>query len=75
MNASGLLVYKCRRCGELNKRTHTPHCLMSLTFITGGLQQPKEWGPIEPKMTSFHVCDDKQLGVTDLIGAEMDETD
>lgn len=75
MNAGGVLVYKCRRCGELNKNTHTPHCLMSLTLITGGIPQPKEWGAIVPKIVSFHVCDDKNLGVTDLIGAEMDEAD
>lgn len=75
MKTGGVLVYKCRRCGELNKQTHTPNCLWSLAYMIGGLPQPKNWGPIEPTMISFHTCDDKHLGITDLIGAEMDETD
>lgn len=70
---SGLLVYKCRRCGEEVKDTHVPDSTLALLSILRGWDLPKEWGAIIPQTTDIHECKDKNLGVCDLIGCELDK--
>lgn len=66
----GLLVYKCRRCGELNKSMHSPEVDTTVIAALAGISCPPNSFVIEP--TSTHTCKDGSIGVTDLIGGEFD---
>jgi len=70
---SGYLIYKCRKCGGINKNIHVPDVINALTCITADLPLPKNWGAIIPKMTDIHCCSENELGVADLIGTEADK--
>ena len=64
------LIYKCRRCGKLCNSCSVPDGIMALVKIVNGLPTPKEWGAQAPGLVNIHNCDDGELGVSDLIGAE-----
>ena len=66
----GVLIYKCRRCGELSKNCHTPNCLITLVSLIHGYDTP--YPGIVPSITDIHNCKDGNMGVCDLIGSEYD---
>jgi hypothetical protein len=69
----GVLVYKCRMCGGLDKSTHVPACMTALICLVGGMDFPKTWFGRPGEKVTVHICKSGRLGVADLIGAEMDE--
>ena len=73
MSKDGFLVYKCRRCGELVRNTHTPDVDMAVILVVTGSEIPKDWGGVTPKTIGLHTCKDSNIGVTDLIGGEEDK--
>lgn len=72
MNSPGTIIYKCRRCGDLEKSTHVPNIDKAVILMIKGIEMPKDWGPLSPKMISIHSCADGNIGVCDLIGGERD---
>lgn len=62
MNKPGTIIYKCRRCGDLEKSTHVPNVDRAVTLMVNGIEMPKDWGPLHPKMTSIHSCKMGTLG-------------
>lgn len=73
MNDTGRLIYKCRRCGELDNSTGVPSGLGALIDIECNGRTRKEWGAISATMTNIYNCKDGGLGISDLIGFEGDE--
>ena len=70
---SGVLIYKCRMCGNLVKDTMVPDVDMAIMCILYDIPKPKEWKGVLPKMTSIHACDKDNTGVTDFVGGEKDK--
>jgi hypothetical protein len=70
---SGFLVYKCRKCGRLNKDTHVPNGTIALSCIVCDFDFPKDWGALKPGMTGVCNCSNGDLGITDLIGFEPEK--
>lgn len=68
----GLLIYKCRRCGKLNKNTHVPDGLMALSCLIISNRVPKGWGSAA-SVLDMCSCEDGNIGVSDLIGFEEDK--
>jgi len=68
----GLLEYKCRRCGKIDKSIHVPSVLQVLISVMNDYKLPKKWFGIPVTKTSIHQCDDEGAGVTDLIGGMCD---
>ena len=74
MDKGGYLIYKCRRCGELVKLVYVGkpgYALMCLLRDRSNLFK-------EPLLNTYnklehHQCKDGHLGVTDLIGCEIDK--
>lgn len=73
MIEKGRLVYKCRRCGKLNKNTQVPDGLYALNSILNKIPLPEEWGGFILTETDICSCDDGNLGISDLIGFEKDK--
>ena len=70
----GYLLYKCRRCMEIEASVHVPDALVALICIIENMPMPKEWfGCPAPKMLNLHACDAEYNGVADLIGIQKDE--
>lgn len=67
----GLLIYKCRRCGQETDTDHVPDLVMALVSICMNDKTPKEWGVALHSM-SVHWCSDGSLGVSDLQGGTFD---
>lgn len=67
----GILIYKCRRCGQEVKNIHAPDILTTVISAMMGTKTP--WGGIPVDKTDIHACSDGGVGVTDLIGAERDK--
>lgn len=74
-NKGGVLVYKCRRCRELNKNTHIPTGYGTATIISimQDIPIPQEIKGVPVSKFAFHDCEDGNLGVCDLIGFEYDK--
>lgn len=71
---AGILLYRCRRCGEIITGFHTPSCMVSL--IDAMLNKESSFGKgFQPKMFELHTCDDGHQGLCDLIGGKLDNTD
>ena len=70
---SGVLVYKCRRCGELSKHIMVPDVDMALVCIMNKITAPKKWNGNLPGILNMHTCGDGNTGITDLIGGEKDK--
>jgi hypothetical protein len=69
----GLIVYKCRRCGKENKSLHVPDATLALITLIHGWEFPKEWGCMIPALFDICHCDDGNMGVSDLIGVDLDK--
>jgi hypothetical protein len=72
MDKGATLIYKCRMCGELHKPIHTPKGHLTLMCVMYDWELPKEWFGVMPHKTNFHICNDGNIGVSDLIGCEFD---
>lgn len=61
-------IYKCRLCGECasEKRRFKLDDIMTQAF-----RNPQNIGM---PLTSFHVCNDKSIGITDFQGFEETES-
>jgi hypothetical protein len=68
----GLLVYRCRRCGRLDRSIHVPDLIKALVCLSSEFSLPDDWGPMKPNLTGLHHCPGGWLGVTDLIGGRPD---
>lgn len=72
MNKGGFLIYKCRRCGKLLNNTHAPDgVIVVLTLLNRG-NLDGLWGGMPVHLTDICFCDDRNIGVADLIGCEFD---
>jgi len=71
MNKNGTLVYKCRRCKKLVRNTEVPDVESAVILISMGQKLPEVWCGNEG-LTGFHNCKDGHMGITDLIGGELD---
>jgi hypothetical protein len=69
---SGVLLYKCRRCGKINKDTHTPDGIITIAYVMNDIPLPKEWGVQICGKTGMCNCGNENIGVSDLIGFERD---
>ena len=72
MSNSGYLIYKCRRCGELNKNCHVPDGTITLLSIMTKDLHLKDGSTYNPLKIEIHNCTDGNLGIADLIGFEYD---
>jgi hypothetical protein len=71
MKDGGLLEYKCRRCGAIDRSTHAPSVLAAVSLITVTGSTGKMPG-IPCSMLGAHQCPDGGIGVTDFIGGIPD---
>ena len=71
MNRPGILVYKCRRCGETFNGVHAPDAFVCLIHLMIGIKQPWSGNPVEKD--DIHRCNDGNLGIGDIIGAVEDK--
>lgn len=65
---SGMIEYKCRRCGAVYSSLHAPdlpQALLDAMFDTGG-------SGMRATMFDYHQCKDGNLGVSDLLGGVYD---
>jgi hypothetical protein len=72
MNQPGTLLYKCRRCGDIDRSLHSPNITMSVIIAMARIKDPTR-EPVKEWIT--HICPDGSLGVCDLIGAELDNVE
>jgi len=72
MSKSGVLQYKCRRCGKISENLHVPSVSMAVSCIVSNIPIPKAWGSIQIGMYDMHYCEDGGIGVCDLIGGIVD---
>lgn len=70
MNKNGTLIYKCRRCEKIVRNTEVPDIDGSVVLISKGKKLPEDWCGDEG-LTSFHTCNDGNMGITDCIGGEI----
>ena len=71
----GFLVYRCRRCDAEIKEIHVPQLQPAIAMILCGLEEmweKKKWGAVMPDKIEFHLCEDGNIGITDLFGGEFD---
>lgn len=73
----GVLIYRCRRCGEEVQNTHIPNLRLGVVSIAGNFWPADLWGGPAPRLVDLHVfCRDQfgvaGVGVTDLIGGQED---
>ena len=69
MPKRGILLYRCRRCGEIiefAEVSHLPAAMKAMT-LTGSARD--KVGRDQPIMRP-HTCHDGQVGLTDVIGGE-----
>ncbi len=67
---SGDLIYRCRRCGKLDRNTRVSDAWKTVSmaahpevFVQGFSKEPPT------SLTSLHRCEHGEIGVCDLIGA------
>lgn len=70
---SGVLIYKCRRCGKISRNTHIPNGIMGLSYALVGIKSKTTEGYELIGMNNICNCDDGNLGISDLIGFEKDK--
>lgn len=73
MNKGGFLIYKCRRCGKLNKNIHVPDGLIAISHLLVNGNLHGLWGGAIASLKDICSCNDGNIGVTDLIGCEFDK--
>lgn len=71
MSRGGFMVYKCRRCGLEFADSHVPDVLVAAISIMTSGRTPSSWGITMGERDS-HNCNDKQIGIADLVGFDKD---
>ena len=67
----GMIVYRCRRCGELDRSLSSPDITQTVISVIRDTPDPNASG-IRASLLSIHTCADGAIGVTDIAGAEID---
>ena len=66
-------LYKCRRCGEIDRSACSGENLAMTTTVDIVLGIPTTGIPL--RLVDMHICKDGNYGVTDFIGTEIVEVD
>jgi len=69
----GIILYRCRRCGSLDRTMSSPDVTQTLISVIHGTPDPNASGIIRAALMSIHSCSDGGLGVTDIAGAELND--
>lgn len=67
----GVIVYRCLRCGALDRSLHSPDILTTLVSVQTNTPDPAASG-FKAGRTGLHSCADGAMGVTEFIGAVPD---
>jgi len=67
----GIVLYLCRRCGQLDRSLSSPDVTQTLISVIHGTTDPNASG-LRAALMSIHSCLDGGIGVTDIAGAELD---
>ncbi len=67
----GRIVYRCRRCWQFDRSLSSPDITQTLLSVLDGTRDPNASG-IRASLRSIHICADGAIGVTDVVGAELD---
>lgn len=70
----GQLVYQCRRCNQTYLSAHVPDVNIAQAALVVEGKTPQKWGIVRSVVDS-HLCEDNNIGITDLIGIVKDSTD
>ena len=68
-NKEAQYLYKCRRCGKIDRSTSSGENLAMMQTINIVLCIPTKGIPLS--MISTHICKDGGYGVTDFIGVDI----
>lgn len=70
---SGTLIYRCRNCREKHTGAHVQDGTKVLTNLLTGEMQSVVIGRNVIRMRDTHKCENGAIGVSDLIGCELDK--
>ena len=59
LRKSGVLIYKCRRCGKIFEKGHVPDIYLAIICLIAGGMLPDHCSDICRKET-YHLCTDCQ---------------
>jgi len=68
----GTLEYKCRNCNKIDDSTHVPDIYRVLICLAHNIKLEPELNLANIGMTNIHLCDNGEIGITDLIGGRID---
>lgn len=74
MNKPAAILYRCRLCGADFSPVHSPDGPTVLRMILRGEKMPDGWFGVPPREAEVHDCGDRQLGIADLVGVQLDPT-
>lgn len=63
--------YKCRRCGKIESKQNCNDAC-AFKYLLAVLYNITVTNPEIPLATSFHNCEDGNVGISDLIGYHLD---
>lgn len=71
----GVLIYKCRSCGDYDEPLRVPDVQMAIVGINTWGTTARLWphSGIVGRLTGIHHCNDRAIGVTDLVGGRTEE--
>ena len=78
MNKGGVLVYRCRACGQCDRSIRVLDAMLATILISQGQRFPSQWGGTSEGLFGMHNCKQRtpsdivDFGLTDFIGAEVD---
>lgn len=72
MSVESRALYKCRRCGEIDRSTCGDELTMKVAVIEATVTGTCSRFGIPVSLVSSHTCKDGGNGVTDLIGCEIE---
>jgi len=75
MDKGGVLLYKCRLCGCVERNPHVPDVFTAVGHLAVGLKLPEKWFGAPACVRHPHFCSDGRIGVADLIGGEHDKVE
>lgn len=73
MGKPGVLLYRCRLCGEIERSPHVPDVEEALCCLVVDGAYSTEGSTAT--MLTMHYCGSGRVGIADLIGAEGDPGD
>lgn len=69
MKRHGRILYKCRRCGSIDRSLSSPDYVTTVSALIVGARDPAASG-ITARMISLHYCGEGAVGVADVVGGE-----